>query len=146
MNAYLDTSALVKRYIEEEHSTATIALIDRASTHSTSILARAEVPAAIAQASRVGTVTRLEGIEATNLFADHWASYARLAVGEAVVRSAAGLAWQRALRGFDAVHLATALLLRSQMDEPVTFATFDRILWRAARDEGLDAWPPAWGD
>ena len=146
MNAYLDTSALVKRYIEEEHSAATITLIEGATIRATSLLARAEIPAAIAQASRVGTVSRLAGIEATDLFADHWPSYTRLAVGEGLVRSAAGLAWERGLRGFDAVHLATALLLRSQMDEGVTFATFDRALWRAARDEGLDACPPRWGD
>ncbi|HEX6031428.1 MAG TPA: type II toxin-antitoxin system VapC family toxin [Tepidiformaceae bacterium] len=146
MNVYLDTSALVKRYIEEGHSAQTIALIHGATIRATSLLARAEVPAAIAQASRVGTVNRLEGIDATNLFAAHWASYTRIAIGEGLVRSAAGLAWQRALRGYDAVHLAAALLLRSQMDEAVTFATFDRPLWRAARDEGLDAWPPHYGD
>jgi len=42
----------------------------------------------------------------------------------------------------DAVHLASAHQLADDLGEPVTFATFDRFLWRAALDTGLVAWPP----
>ena len=49
------------------------------------------------------------------------------------------------LRVYDAVHLASGLFLRFATLTTVTFATFDRALWRAARDEGLEARPPGWG-
>lgn len=53
------------------------------------------------------------------------------------------IAWEHGLRGYDAVHLATALVWRETLGEAVTVATWDRELWRAARDAGLSPWPEA---
>ena len=55
---------------------------------------------------------------------------------------AASLAWEYGLRGYDAVHLATALLWQETIGEPVTLATFDRQLWQAGDQAGLTTWPP----
>jgi hypothetical protein len=56
------------------------------------------------------------------------------------------VARRQALRGFDAAHIAAAVALSSRLPAALTFATYDRNLWRAARAEGLDAWPPEYGD
>jgi hypothetical protein len=42
-----------------------------------------------------------------------------------------------ALRGFDAIHVASALELKKRLNEPMTFAAADRPLLRAAQAEGL---------
>ena len=57
MIAYLDASALVKRYIVEGGSNETIALTAEAEMTATSIVSRAEVAAALAKAVRTGLVT-----------------------------------------------------------------------------------------
>ena len=56
MIAYLDASALVKRYIVERGSRETIALTVDSDMTATSIVSRAEVAAAFAKAVRVGLV------------------------------------------------------------------------------------------
>ena len=54
MIAYLDASALVKRYIVERGSRETIALTADSELTATSIVSRAEVAAAFAKAVRAG--------------------------------------------------------------------------------------------
>jgi hypothetical protein len=43
--------------------------------------------------------------------------------------------------GCDAVHLAAALSWQSTLNEPLTLATYDRQLWRAAQAQQLAVWP-----
>lgn len=64
-------------------------------------------------------------------------------VTEAVVAQADALAWEHGLRGYDAVHLASALLWQNGLSETVTLATFDKQLWAAAQLVGLEVWPEA---
>lgn len=68
---------------------------------------------------------------------------ARLQFGEPLAARAGALAWEHGLRGYDAVHLATALVWRETLGEMVTVATYDRELWRGAKASGLAPWPMA---
>ncbi len=45
------------------------------------------------------------------------------------------------LRGFDAVHLASALLVYEKVPQDFLFACFDRKLIEAAQIEGLNIFP-----
>ena len=143
MIVYLDASALVKRYVGEAGSPAVEALIGRARTVGTGLVSRAEVVAALAKAARVGIVTREAAARARAAFNADWEHLVRLHLGEALVSRAAALAWEQGLRGYDAVHLASALMWNEAMGEAVTVATYDRELWRGARASGLEAWPAA---
>ena len=53
-----------------------------------------------------------------------------------MVARADDLAFQHGLRGYDAVHLASALAWAEALEETITFATFDVQLWRAAAEHG----------
>jgi predicted nucleic acid-binding protein len=139
--AYLDTSALVKRYVAERGSNETIALVGRADVVVTSIVSRAEIAAALARAARARVLTAAAARKAQRVFASEWPDLVRIAVSEAVVERAERLAWDHALRGYDAVHLATALSWRESVDPTLAFATFDRRLWEVARRTGLESWP-----
>jgi predicted nucleic acid-binding protein len=140
--AYFDASALVKRYVAEAGSDATIQLASAAEVVATSLISGAEVAAAFAKAARVGVLTDREARKAQRAFADEWLDLARLPVTAAVVARAQALAWDHALRGYDAVQLASALGWREAVGSDVVVATFDAQLWRAAHREGLSAWPP----
>lgn len=67
-------------------------------------------------------------VEALNL---DWVSYEKIVVEENVARLAGDLAERHALRGFDAVHLASALL-SSKVAEDLRFMAFDANLTEAA--------------
>jgi predicted nucleic acid-binding protein len=139
--AYLDASALVKRYVTEHRSAETIELSTRAEVVATSLVSRAEVAAAFAKAARSGALSDDEARKAQRTFAEDWLDFARLPVTEAVVARAETLAWDHALRGYDAVQLAAALTWQESVGMDVVVATFDTLLWKAARQEGLNAWP-----
>ena len=143
MIAYLDASALVKRYVAEAGSTDVQALIGSARAVGTAVLSRAEVGAALARAARVGLVTREAALKALEAFNADWEHLIRLQFGEPLAARAAALAWEHGLRGYDAVHLATALAWREALGEAVTVATYDRELWRGAQASGLAPWPAA---
>lgn len=141
MIVYLDASALVKRYVAEAGSVAVEKLIDQAEALGTSVISRAEVSAAFAKAIRMKFVTRDAAATALKLFTADWTHFMRLQLTETLAARAASLAWEQGLRGYDAVHLATALVWHETLGQPVLVATFDRQLWRAAQSTGLIAWP-----
>ena len=62
-------------------------------------------------------------------------------LGEATVARASAVAWSQGLRGYDAVHLACALMWQESLGDGVTLATYDRELWRGAGAGGLVPWP-----
>lgn len=143
MIVYLDASALIKRYVAETGSAAVGKLIDQAEALGTSVISRAEVSAAFAKAVRLKFVTRDAAASAMKQFAADWPHFIRLQLTETLVARAASLAWEQGLRGYDAVHLATALVWHETLGQPVFVATFDRQLWQGAQATGLIAWPKA---
>jgi predicted nucleic acid-binding protein len=143
MIAYLDASALVKRYVAEAGSTEVSRLISEAEAVGTAVISRAEVSAALAKAVRVKSVSTNAGRSALQTFTADWDNLIRLQLTEVLVARAAALAWEHGLRGYDAVHLATALFWHETLDEAVTVATYDRELWKGAKTSGLSVWPTA---
>jgi len=141
MILYLDTSALVKQLTTEAGSSAVDRLVATAQTVGTSIITRAEVAAALAKAVRIGGLRQDEAGATLASFRRHWLTLARLQVTEALIAKADALAWEHNLRGYDAVHLASALFWQESLGEPVTLATFDAQLWRAGQPVGLSVWP-----
>ena len=141
MIVYLDASALVKRYVVEAGSSDVASLIDAARATATAVISRAEVGAALARAVRIGLARRDDAVAGLANFEADWVDLIRLGVGEPVVARASALAWSNDLRGYDAVHLACALIWQESLGEAVTLATYDRELWRGARASGLASWP-----
>jgi predicted nucleic acid-binding protein len=146
MIAYLDASALVKLYVAERGSKETTDLISRAELVATSLVSRAEMAAAFAKAVRIGLLGAESGRGAQRAFASQWTDIARVPVTESLVSRAEALAWDYALRGYDALQLASALTFQESAGTAVTLATFDRQLWKAGRKAGLPIWPERLAD
>jgi predicted nucleic acid-binding protein len=133
MILYLDASALVKRYIVEFGSTEINELIANAQIVGTVTISRAELSATFGKAVRVGILNNEDAWHCLQLFRNEWPDWVRIQVTEDVVYKADKLAWDYQLRGYDSVHLATALIWQEAMGSQVTFVTFDRQLWLAAQ-------------
>jgi len=141
MILYLDASALVKRYIAEPGASEVAEAISAADVVGTSLISRAEAAAALARAVRVGTLTQEEAGSALQVFRSEWPSLVRVQATEMLVARSDELAWELGLRGYDAVHLASALVWQDGMGERVTVATFHRQLWEAAEERGMTPLP-----
>ena len=141
MILYLDTSALVKRYVRETGSQEVVALIKQADTVGAVVLTQVEMAATLAKAARQKWVERKDAESAWQDFLDHWLSFTRLALTPAMLERTSRLAWEYGLRGYDALHFSAVLTWQDTLETPVTLATFDRELWLAAENRGVLVWP-----
>ena len=137
MILYLDASALVKRYVAEPGSAEVGEAIAEADLVGTALVSRPEVAAALAKAVRTATLTQEEAAACLQFLREEWPNLMRVQVTEMVVARADTFAWELDLRGYDAVHLAAASLWQDALGERVTFSTFDRQLWEAAKRIGM---------
>jgi predicted nucleic acid-binding protein len=131
-SVYFDTSAFVKVLVEEAGSAAAVQAWQAADSVACSRLLYAEVRAALAMAKRMGRLSTLQHTTAKAALNEHWQDLYVVEVTEPVVEDAGGLAEREALRGYDAVQLASAL--RASVD---VLATADVAMMQAARDRGL---------
>lgn len=141
MILYLDSSALVKRYVQEPGSEEVARALGDAVLTGTVMLTRVEVAAALAKAVRVKALTQDEAWLGLQAFREEWPDLVLLQVTDLLINRADNLAWEEQLRGYDALQLAAAVLWQEMMGEQVTFSTFDQQLWAAAQRSGLAPHP-----
>ena len=136
MILYLDSSALVKLYVEEPSSDEVLAAVARADVIATSMVAYPEIRSALSRRARGGQITRAAERAATGWLHQDWPHYASLPVDQGLSRHAGELAAGHGLRGFDAVHLAAVFRFAASGDDLVV-GCFDQTLVRALRSEGF---------
>jgi predicted nucleic acid-binding protein len=142
---YLDTSALVKRYFPETGTAWMLALTDQAAGNDVilSELTMVEAAAAIAAKHRAPDgITLHERDDALNdVLRRCDTEYQLIPSSRAILERAVALTQNYRLRGYDAIQLATALLVadayRAASITAPTFVAADADLLAAARDEGL---------
>jgi predicted nucleic acid-binding protein len=134
---YLDSSSLLKLYLEEEESEAVSALVVGADAVYASRVAYAEARSGLARARRMARLDDVSYRAAIGEFEGRWTAVNAVEVSDPLVRVAGDLAERHRLRGFDAIHLASALVVQREGGQPVTFSAWDDRLMQAAADEGL---------
>ena len=75
-----------------------------------------------------------QALAALRQFRLEWESFIRLPITENAVIRGDALAYDYNLRGYDATHLACALIWQETLGAPVTLASFDSQLIEAARE------------
>ncbi len=141
MILYLDTSALVKRYFKEPHSDEIISRWKSAPQIVTSSVAFAETMASIYRKKREAKIADALISEVVRSFHRDWDSFVRVEVSDELNGYIERVVEGYPLRGFDSIHLASALAIKEMLPEDVVFACFDDKLSRAARAEGLQTFP-----
>jgi predicted nucleic acid-binding protein len=142
MICYLDSSALVKLFLDEPGAAEVDRVMDEADLVGTVSISRAEVVAALKKAVRLGFLSSEDALSSRHRFSIEWSDYFRLPVSDLLLDSASDLAWAHDLRGYDSVQLAAALTWQGTLDFPVVMATFDVHLWETAGRLGLEPYPP----
>jgi uncharacterized protein len=130
---YFDTSAFVKILIEEPGSTPAVQAWQAADSVACSRLLHAEARAALSMARRQGRLSTVQHTSAKAALNVHWQDVYVVELTEPLVEEAGDLAEGEALRGYDAVHLASALRASVEM-----LITADVEMIRAARNRGLE--------
>ena len=138
MTVYLDTSNLVKLYVDEPDAAPTSKEVQQsvaeADVVATSVLAYAEARAAFARRRREKLMTPTEARAALQQLDADWPRFLVIVLGDELARAAGRLADVHGVRGCDAVHLASFEELVTRCDdENVQFSCADDRLSRAAR-------------
>lgn len=114
MTLYLDTSSLVKLYVDEAGSDSVREQVDRATIVATSLVAYPEAHAALARRRRERVLAPAAFAVAKRTLDADWPQYLAVPVTDALARDAGQLAERYALRGYDSVHLASFLEVARQ--------------------------------
>lgn len=141
---FWDSSALVKRYIRE---TGTMWVKDtlRRSKRNERLITKvtgAEIAAALARKQRMREISDRNRRRAMRDFLRHFhRSYTKIEVSDIVVDLAMELTQRHPLRGYDAIQLASAMIMDADLKRigkpGLTFVSADNILCEAAQAEGL---------
>ncbi|MBT1074874.1 type II toxin-antitoxin system VapC family toxin [Geobacter grbiciae] len=135
MILYLDTSSLVKLYVEEACSDTVRQWVERAEAVATCRVAYPELLSALTRRHNRGDLPREDYEVVAECFAGEWEHFVALDFDEI---EAGHFVRKYGLRGFDAVHLAAAKLLLNDCGAiEVAFSSFDNKLNGAAEAEGF---------
>lgn len=137
MILYCDTSALIKRYVEEEGTELVDRLWSASLGIATSVVAFAETASTLSRKLREGILTEREYVTTVKTFKSDFDSFVLVSVTPMLNPIIERLVRGYSLRGFDAIHLSSALTIRDSGSLPVQFACFDHTLNEAALKEGL---------
>ena len=141
---YLDSSALIKRYVAEEGSDwlQTVVLTSDDILVLTSRVTMVEVWSALARRRREASISTEHHADALAAFGeDCQGLYHFIEFEEPVYELAGSLLEHHALRAYDAVQLASALvagqaLVEAELSQPIFLSADDRLL-QTATAEGL---------
>ena len=146
---YLDSSAVVKIYIPETGSPWVRSLVEAVTPEGEweneiafTKIGIVEIVAAIAKRRRMRDITAKQQKRLIANFLDDCAErFAKFDADDGVIKLAVDLAQRHPLRGYDAVHLATAITLNRTLVASklplLTFISADNVLCKAAKEEGL---------
>ena len=126
---FLDSSALVKRYVREEWSDLVVGLMVEDPDWAASELAWTETRITLCHRGPEGSTDSTSQAE----LATDWLRFSTVSVDAECLAEAVQLGCQLRVRTLDAVHLAAAM----RMPEDVRFLSFDRRQRDAAVDLGL---------
>jgi predicted nucleic acid-binding protein len=135
---YFDTSALIKLYADELDALRARDAAASSEFVATSIVAYTEMRSAFARKPRSGEITADQLDRFKLKLESDWNTFEIISIDESIVRLAGDFAEKYSLRGFDAVHLASADALRDIFGS-ITFACFDADLSPAASACGMTA-------
>ncbi len=134
---YFDASALVKRYVDEAGSAHVRRLLVPGEVI-VSRLSEVEVGSSINRRTREGALSAEQRDRVLTALAEDLATWQVVEVTPEITSTALRLLRTHPLRAADAIQLASALLIDTNLPTPLTeFVAFDRRLIDAALREGL---------
>src|SRR5215207_1226571 len=101
MILYLDSSAIVKKYVAENGSDDVHRAVKTAEVVGTVSISRAEFVAALRKAVRMDVLAKAEAEAAVRSFNRSWHDLVRSRVTERLIKHASELSWNHDLRGYD---------------------------------------------
>ena len=141
---YLETSALVKLYVQEPGTERLLKIASsKANQFALLALSQVEFSSALHRRQRSGDIGKQDVIQLLKSFDLHLRTrFLRQSVNDSVLDAALELTGRYPLRAYDAIQLAGCFVFQKTVSETPIFICSDKELLNAADDEGLACLDP----
>jgi hypothetical protein len=139
---YLDTSALAKIYVKEKGSDIVGKVFLNSSLISTSKITYPEMLSALLRRTSLGDISKRHLKSLINKFEEDWQSILVVEFHDELLSLCKKIIKRHLLKAADAIHLSSALWLRSNINDDIIFVASDDVLNRAASAERLKVLNP----
>jgi len=130
MRAFIDTSSLFKKYVEEDGSKELDSLLREISEIAVSPITWIEMSAVVARRLREKSLTSQQAAWLKSEMYRDFQSFHRVVWNEALDKAATDIVYQHSLATLDAIQLASGVLSKADL-----FITSDRRLFEEAKKE-----------
>lgn len=138
MIAYFDSSSIVKWFFDEPQMDRARKTKDQSEIAITSPLSFPEVMSAICRAKSEKRCSGYDVKLVKEEFLSVWPNFQLVQINDSLIQLSGKLVFTHGLKGYDSVHLASALALKkSEKGIKIFFSCFDEKLNKAAKKEGL---------
>jgi predicted nucleic acid-binding protein len=135
MRVYVDTSALLKRYLQEVGSNSPhLALIEQATEIFASVILVPELSGVLRRAVSDNRISEATAVAVIEEFQRNQQDFEWHVVDNVVRDAAATIGWATGSRGMDSIHVATAHIGLAEY-----FLTADKRQYHAATEAGLNS-------
>jgi len=134
---YFDTSALIKAFLVEAGTHTAKQLLLRGGVAATATITYAEMYSGFTRKKREGGLSQSQYLAVCKEFEAYWPSCVQVELMKDLLTRARDLMQRHPLRAFDAIHLASALSVKKDLGESLTFIAADARLLQAAEAEDV---------
>jgi len=134
---YLDSSALVKRYVREDGTDVVKSILAGDDLITTSKVSYPEILSALMRKVRAGEIERKTFNGIVDMLDKDWGYFLVLDFHNDLLQIVKMLIGKHPLKAADAIHLSSALWLKASSKAEVTFVASDSSLLKAAGAEKL---------
>lgn len=135
--AYIDSSVIVKHYVKTENDSIYASQLIKKHKIYVSTITQIEVLSALSQKFRCGEISNNALQNVKNYFLFDCQKMGFIQVGIDVVINAQSLVLTHTIKTLDAIHLASAMLLKKTIETSFPFITADKRLATIAEQEGF---------
>lgn len=139
---YFDSSALVKKYVQETGSEEVMRLMAQGGPAVTAKLSYPEILSSLARKRREKALTETDYHGALGDFEADWKEFLIIEFQDELLPVMKLLSSRHPLKGADLVHLGSAVWFGKAVREKITFAASDVQLLKIARQEKLEVVNP----
>lgn len=136
--AYVDSSVLVKHYVENEKSSSHASQLIHSHKVYVSSIAQIEVLSALSRKYQLGEVSQEESTTLKKTFLSDCKKMGIVELREEVISEAQDLVFRVSIKTLDSIHLASAIILKQIIETSYPFVTSDKQLAVAAEKEGFE--------
>ncbi|TGK84406.1 PIN domain-containing protein [Leptospira montravelensis] len=141
---YLDSSVLVKKYFDEYASDTVLNIWKENRYLAISQVGYSEILATINKKQKIEKFSDKVKENIIKQFKSDWDQLVKINVDHTINSELERIHSKYLLRGFDAIHLVSAIILFNELEEKTFFLSADDNLATAAKKDGLNIGNYAW--